>query len=82
MPFQFHQASGSWGFLRPSTITSSTFARPGRSPRAGTVNGVYGSTFRPIRRPFRITAAFRRTLSKRISQLKPRGVGGPTKLVR
>ena len=40
IPFQFHQASGSFGFLRPSTITTSSFGRPGRSPRAGTVNGV------------------------------------------
>jgi hypothetical protein len=82
IPFQFHQPSGSFGFLRPSTITTSSFGRPGRSPRASSVNGVYGSTLRPMRRPFRITAALRRTLSKRSSQLKPRGVGGPWKLTR
>jgi hypothetical protein len=40
IPFQFHQASGSFGFLRPSTITTSRLRLPGRSPRAGTVNGV------------------------------------------
>jgi hypothetical protein len=40
MPFQFHQASGSLGFLRPSTITSSTLSRFARRPRAGTVKGV------------------------------------------
>ena len=42
IPFQFHHASGSSGFLRPSTITASSFGRPGRRPRAGDVNGVYG----------------------------------------
>jgi hypothetical protein len=82
MPFQFHQPSGSFGFFRPSAITTSSFRRLGRRPRAGTVNGVYGSTLRPTRRPLRITAALRRTLSKRSSQLKPRGVGGPRKLTR
>ena len=82
IPFQFHQPSGRSGFLRPSTITSRTLVRPGRRPRAASVKGVYGSTLRPMRRPFRITAAFRRTLSKRSSQLKPRGVGGPWKLTR
>jgi len=40
IPFQFHQASGILGFLRPSTITTSVFGRPGRSPRAGMVKGV------------------------------------------
>ena len=82
IPFQFHQASGTSGFLRPSTITTSSLVRPGRRPRASSVNGVYGSTLRPMRRPFSITAAFRRTLSKRSSQLNPRGVGGPRKLTR
>ena len=40
MPFQFHQASGSFGFLRPSTTTSSSLRRPGRIPRASNLNGV------------------------------------------
>ena len=29
IPFQFHQASGSFGFLRPSTITTSSLRAPG-----------------------------------------------------
>ena len=40
IPFQFHQPSGRSGFLRPSTITTSSFGRPGRRPRASSVNGV------------------------------------------
>ena len=42
-----------------------------RAPRS--VNGVYGSTLRPSRRPLRKTVAVRRTSSNRISQRKPRG---------
>ena len=68
--------------MRLSTTTTSRFVRPGRRPRASSVNGVYGSTFLPSRRPFRNTVAARRTLSNSISQRKPRGVFGPVKLIR
>ena len=40
IPIQFHHASGSSGSLRPSTITASSLVRPGRRPRASSVNGV------------------------------------------
>ena len=40
IPAQFHQPSGSFGSLRPSTTTTSSFAFPGRRPRASSVKGV------------------------------------------
>jgi hypothetical protein len=82
IPPQFHQPSGRRGSLRLSTTTTRRFTRPGRRPRASTANGVYGSVLRPSRRPLRKTVAARRTLSKLISQRKPRGVSGPVKLTR
>ena len=74
MPFQFHQASGSFGFLRPSTITSSSLRRA--RPQAARLEAERACRdrccARAAGRSGRRSRA-RRTLSNSRSQRKPRG---------
>src|SRR5689334_22088112 len=57
IPPQFHQPSRGSACLRLTTRSTCSLTRPGRSPRAGSVNGEYGSSWEPICLPLSHTVA-------------------------